>query len=123
MDQRIVSSIEEAMAARGLKHVAKGGDLRVNFHIAVSEQAQYISWSDGFPGWGYWGWGWGGGFTTTTVIPYYEGTLVINMVDANHNQLVFQGASTQTVSSRPSRNSRKLAKAVNEVFEKFPPQM
>jgi hypothetical protein len=45
------------------------------------------------------------------------------MVDANQKKLVFQGTSTQTISSRPERNSRKLAKAVNEIFEKYPPRL
>jgi hypothetical protein len=44
------------------------------------------------------------------------------MVDAKQNQLVFQGTSTQAVSTRPERNSKKLAKAVNEIFEKYPPR-
>src|SRR5262249_42712589 len=74
VDQRIAAYIEEAMAARGLKRVQSGGDLRVNYNIVVTEQPEYITWTDGFPGWGYAGWGWGGGFATTTFIPYYEGT-------------------------------------------------
>ena len=128
MDERIVSFIDEALAARGLKRVTAGGDLLISYHVQVTELPQYTTFADG-PGWGWggaWGWGWGPGwgtgFATTTVQIIYQGTLVIDMVDAHHKQLVFQGTSTQTVSSRPERNTRKLAKAVNEVFERYPPR-
>jgi hypothetical protein len=48
--------------------------------------------------------------------------LVVDMVDTKQNKVVFEGTSTQMVSSRPERNTKKLAKAVSEVFEKYPPQ-
>ena len=119
MRERIAGLIEEALAARGFKRVATGGDVLINYGIQVTEHPEFITFYDGGPGWG---WGWGSGFSTTTVQTIYEGTLVVDMVDANQKKLVFQGTSTQTISSRPERNTRKLAKAVNEIFEKYPPQ-
>jgi hypothetical protein len=121
MSERIAGDIEEALAAKGLKRVASGGDLLVSYGVAVKEVPQFTTFYDG-PGWG-WGWGWPGGFATTTVQTIYEGTLVLNMVDARRKQLVFQGTSTETISSRPAKNTRKMAKAVNEIFEKYPPQL
>jgi hypothetical protein len=128
MEQRIASFIEEALACRGLKRVTKGGDLLVSYHVTVTEQPQYVTFSDwsGAPI-GYWGWGWGwspwvSSYSVTTLQPFFEGTLVIDVVDANRNKLVFQGTSTQAVSSRPKKNTEKLAKAVNRIMAKFPPQ-
>jgi hypothetical protein len=118
MDERVVSFIDQALVARGLKRVTTGGDLLISYHVKVTEQPQYITYDDG-PGWG---WGWGSGFATTTVQIIYLGTLVIDMVDEHQKQLVFQGTSTQTISSRPEKNTKKLAKAVNEVFERYPPR-
>jgi hypothetical protein len=130
MDERIVSSIDEALGARGLKRVAAGGDLLVSYQVQVTELPQYTTFADGWGWGGGWGggwgpgWGpaWGTGFATTTVQIIYQGTLVIDMVDAHHKQLVFQGTSTQAVSSHPEKNTRKLAKAVNEVLERYPPR-
>jgi hypothetical protein len=121
MRERIASDIEEVLAAKGLKRVATGGDLLVSYDMAVKEVPQFTTFYDG-PGWG-WGWGWAGGFSTTTVQTIYEGTLVLNVVDARRKQLVFEGTSTETISSKPEKNTRKLAKAVNEIFEKYPPQL
>jgi hypothetical protein len=131
MQERVTVFIDEALAARGLKRVTKGGDLLISYRINVTEQpvlSTFYSgagpgWASGWgSGWG-WGWGWGSGVATTTLQTYYEGTLVINMMDPKDNQLVFQGTSTQAVSSRPQKNTKKLAKAVNEVFERFPPRL
>ena len=120
MRARISGLIEEALAARGFKRVEKGGDLLIGYGIQVTERPQFTTFYDGGgPGWG---WGWGSGFSTTTVQIIYEGTLVVDMVDGNQKKLVFQGTSTQTISSRQERNTKKLAKAVNEIFEKYPPQ-
>jgi len=56
-----------------------------------------------------------------TVRVIREGTLVIDMVDAKQH-LVFEGILTQTISSRPEKNVKKLAKAVSEVLDKYPPR-
>jgi hypothetical protein len=120
MQERVVGFIDEALSARGFKRVTTGGDLLVNWGINVTELPQFTSFSNGAgPGWG---WGWGSGFSTTNVQISYEGTLVIDIVDPQKKQLVFQGTSAQAISSRPEKNTKKLAKAVNEVFEKYPPR-
>jgi Domain of unknown function (DUF4136) len=118
MQERIAGFIEEALAARGYKRVTTGGDLLISYGMNITEQPQFTTFSDGAG----WGWGWDGGISTTTVEVIYEGTLVVDMVDANQNKLVFQGLSTQAISSRPEKNTQKLAKAVNKIFEKYPPR-
>jgi hypothetical protein len=119
MASRIAQYIEEAMAARGVKHVAKGGDLLIDYRMNVTERPQFVTFSDGV---GPVGMGWGNSFYTTTVEYTYEGTLIIDLVDARQNMLVFQGASSQSVSSRPEKNTKKLLKAVNEVIGRYPPK-
>jgi hypothetical protein len=114
MQERIVGFIDEALGARGLKRVNSGGDLLIDYRVDVSEQPVVTTFGDG--------WGWDGGVSTTTVQYFYEGTLIVDLIDANRNQLVFQGASSHQISSRPERNTRRLARAVNEVFEKYPPR-
>jgi hypothetical protein len=121
MRDRITGFIEEALAARGLKRVATGGDLLVSYRVTVQEQPQFVTFSDGFaPGWG-WDWGWESGISTTTVQTFYDGTLMIDVMDAGHKKLVFQGTSTQEISSRPEKNTQRLLKAVNSIFGKYPP--
>src|SRR5215471_3973090 len=115
MHERIVSFVDEALAARGLKRVPAGGDLLVGFQMNVSAQQQFTTVGSG--------WGWGSNFSTTTEQTIWIGTLVVNLTDPHQQQLVFQGVSSATISSRPQRNSRRLQKAVNKIFEKYPPQL
>jgi hypothetical protein len=138
MRERITSFVEEALAAKRYTRVEKDGDLLVHYQVNVTEQPQFITFTDSIgPGWGWgsaawvgpgWagaGWvgpGWGSGtaFTTTQLISM--GTLVVDLKDARQNQLVFQGVSTSTISSRPEKNIRRLRRGINEMFEKYPPQ-
>lgn len=113
MQERIVGFIEEALAARGLKRVPNGGDLVINYGINVTAEPEFITFGDG-------AWGWGSSVSVTTVETIYKGMLVVDMVDAYQKKLVFQGTSTQEISSRPQKNTKKLAKAVNEIFKRYP---
>jgi len=118
MVQRITGFVEEALAAKHLKRVDNGGDLLIRFRMSVQEQENFITYTDGF---GF-DWDWGGGISTTIVEPVLLGTLTLDMVDARRDQLVFQGVSTESISSKPEKNTKKLARAVHKIFEKYPPR-
>lgn len=117
MRERIAEFIEEALAAKGFRRVESGEDLVVSYQFNVTGEPMYTTFGDG------WGQGWGSGISITTTETIYRGTLVVDMTDAHQKQLVFQGVSTQMISSRPTKNTKKLAKAVEEIFEKYPPQI
>jgi Domain of unknown function (DUF4136) len=120
MQQRIAGFIEEAMGARGLKRVTTGGDLLISFHVDVSEEPFYTTIDNWGPDWG---WAGGTGISTTQVQTIYRGSLVIDMVDAYKNQLVFEGIATHGLSSKPARNTRRLSNAVNDILGKYPPAL
>jgi hypothetical protein len=123
MHDRIVGMVEEALAAKRLTRVNQGGDIIVEYQVNVTEQPQFTTFTDGFgPGWGG-GWdGWGSSISTTTTQTILMGTLVVNMTDSRKRQLIFQGTSTDTVSSRPAKNTKRFKKGVEEMFEKYPPR-
>jgi hypothetical protein len=118
MQLRVVSFVEEALAARRLRRVETGGDLLVNFQMDVHEEKVFTTIADS----NGWGWGWGSTFATTTAQTITLGTLTVDVVDSHRNRLVFEGVSTTPVSSKPAHNTKRLAKAVNEIFEKYPPR-
>jgi hypothetical protein len=130
VEQRIISSVDETLAKKGLKRVDSGGDLDVAYQTSVTKKTQLTTMSSGMGGgWGpgpRWGRGWGGGMgsgistTTSSTIPV--GTLVIDMLDPSAKQLVFRGIATDTLSSKPEANTKKMAKAVDKIFEKYPPK-
>lgn len=134
MQQRIVRFVEEALSAKGLARTERTPDILVAYRMTVSEEPHYITYSDSIgPAWGWgdwgccgwgssWGGGWGNSISTTTTQVIRVGTLAIEMTDAHQNQLVFEGLSTATISSKAEKNIKRLQKGVNEIFEKYPPR-
>jgi hypothetical protein len=122
MQLRVIGFVEEALAAKRLRRVETGGDLLVNFGMDVRQEKVYTTFAD-TTGFG-WGWGWGPGTTmaTTTAQVITLGTLTVDLVDSHRNRLVFQGVSTAPISSKPAHTTKRLAKSVNEIFEKYPPR-
>jgi hypothetical protein len=133
MQERIMRFVEEALAAKQFTRVETGGDLLVGYAMRVSAEPQFTTFTDAAgPGWGWsgWGWvgpgccgwGWGSAFSSTTTQTIWAGTLVVSMTDAREKQLVFQGVSTDTVSSKAEKNTKRLQKGISEIFEKYPPR-
>ena len=117
---RIVDSVNEQLAARGLQLVSSGADLYVSASMAVRQVPVYNTYYDG--GWG-WGWGWGGtGFATTYVQTYLEGTTTVNLIDAGSERAVWQGTATGGVSHNPAKVAKKNSKVIADMFEKYPPR-
>jgi hypothetical protein len=59
---------------------------------------------------------------TTTVENYKEGTLVVDMFDANTKKLLWRGNATDTLSDKSDKNIKKLDKSVEKMFKDFPPK-
>jgi len=138
MQGRIVSFVGEALAAKRFTRVATGGDLLVGYDVRVTAEPEFTTFSDvagpgwgwgglgwggwGWTGWGCCGWGWGNGFSTTTTQTHWIGTLVVSLTDARQKQLIFQGVSTDTISSKAEKNTKRFHKGIQEMFEKYPPK-
>lgn len=121
---RITGAVDSALAAKGMQRVASGGDLQVSAFGRTTERDTLQTFYDGFPGWG-WRAGWWGGMgstATTEVIPERVGNLMVDVFDGQTKQLVFRGEASDTVSDKPEKNEKKVEKAVDEMFKKFPPK-
>jgi hypothetical protein len=137
MRERIVGFVEEALAAHQFKRVETDADLLVGYAMRVAAEPRFTTFTDaagpgwGWGGWGWmgpgccgWGWGgaWGSAFSVTTTQTIWVSTLVVSMTDARQGQLIFQGVSSDTISSKAERNSKRLQKGICEMFEKYPPR-
>lgn len=129
VSDRVREQIRAAMAARGYRYAAEGGDLQVNFYVDVRERTDVWSVPRSDTQWIY-------SYGTRTFIPisvwyeepvvgtYRERTLTVDLVDGRRNRLVWTGAA-----SAPERRSRtaeqKLAAvdaAIGGIFAKYPHQ-
>ena len=59
---------------------------------------------------------------TTTIDRVPVGTLIVDMYDTNSKQLIWRGEAQDQMSDKPEKDTKKLEKAVDKMFEKFPPR-
>jgi hypothetical protein len=59
---------------------------------------------------------------TTTVDRIPIGTLVVDIYDTSSKQLLWRGLAHDQLSDKPNKDTKKLEKAVDKLFDKFPPR-
>ena len=123
MVDRIETAVNADLASKGWKYVKSGGDVSI-IAIEITQNQQTLNtFYDGFGGgWGWRGWG-GGGFgeATTTTDVYQVGTLVVDLFDGKTKKLIWRGSSSDTLSNNSEKNIKNLDKAVQKMFQHFPP--
>ena len=104
-------------------------DLVINFTGKIEEKTDVESVPAPYygPGWGYGGFygapygGWGGVGTQVTTRRYNVGTLVMDIVDREKRQAVFQGSVSDVVTKEMMENREAaITGAVNRIFASYP---
>jgi len=113
-EDRLHAGVDARLSGRGLAMNTTAPDVFVTTHVTTKERQELI-----VSGYGYGAW-WGGGYGTATVDTYVEGTLVVDLYDAKTKKMVWRGVATATASDKPTKNAKKMAKALDKMFEKFP---
>jgi len=88
-DQRIIDAVNQQLQAKGFQLVQSNPQLWVVYSNSIKKDQQVVGTGYNMgPAWG-WGYGWGGP-TTTTYQTYTtkEGTLIVEIADANGRQLL-----------------------------------
>ena len=125
VQQAIVDSIDQAMAAKGLTKLTEGADVTVVYFGAANTDTQigYPSWSNGM----------GSGASTGIAVgtqswPVHKGTLVVDLVDGKTKNSVWRGTATSILKDGPTGNAAKdaqrvaepIRKSVDKMFKQFP---
>ena len=124
VDGRIRSALSENLIAKGYSQEAPGAaDLEVTYYTSLSSQMRVYSTGWGY-GWGYgarWGYGYSywPGWNTTNVSTYLEGTIIVDIIDHEKNQLVWRGVATSALSKKSS-SEEKINQTVTRVLSTFP---
>jgi len=120
-EPRIRDAVDRDLKAKGWQQVPSGGDVTVTAVLVKKDKAEYTTFYDGLGG--GWRWrGWGSSMATTTVENIPVGTLVVDIYDSNSQQLVWRGLAHEQLSDKPEKDTQKLQKAVDKMFDKFPPR-
>ena len=103
---RIKSAVDEALAAKGWRQVASGGDVSLTA-TEITEEQQILNNHDDL---------------ISTTETYQVGSLVVEMFDTRTAKLIWRGSSSDTLSSKPDKNIKNLDKGVQKMFKNFPPE-
>jgi hypothetical protein len=113
--QRIVAAIDAQLAAKGWNKVDSDPDLVVMYHVATDQQKS-LNWQN------YGGWGRFGGMGSAQVDTVITGQLKVDLADYKAKQFLWRGTATDTLSSDPQKNAKKIDKAVTKMFQKLTPK-
>lgn len=118
--KRILRAIEANLTAQGMTK-SKNPDLLISIFTETRENVNIYQNNFGY-GWGWnpYFWGAGGGNTVSRNV---EGTLYIDLIDAEQNELVWQGLGTGILSLDMDKKQEKINEIVQKILEKYPPQL
>ena len=126
--QILQNAASREMESRGYTK-ADNADLLINFKGKIEEKTDIESTPAPMygAGWGYRGWygapygAYGYGGTEVSTRRYNVGTLVMDIVDREKKQVVFQGGAEQVVSKKMLEDRETLLNgAVASIFAKYP---
>lgn len=116
---RIKSAVDASLAAKGWREVASGGDVSLTATEIAQNQQILNTYYDNFGRSRRFG---GFGDATTTTDYYQVGSLVVDVYDSQTKKLIWQGSSSDTLSSKADKNIKNLDKSVQKMFKHFPPE-
>jgi len=128
--QALEAAATREMVARGYTLAAENPDLLINFNGKLEDRTDVQSVPGPMygPTWGYGGWygapygGWGVAASPQVTTRHYQvGTLVMDIVDRERRQVVFQAGIERTITKEMQQNRDKaLDAAVVRLFSAYP---
>lgn len=110
-DQRIVDHIDSVMAINGIFRDDYEPDLFITYYGSAEESFEIT-----------------GGYRAdwqasgaVTVQDHVAGTLVVDIVDVDENQVIWRAIATAAVHRDPKKNRQIVENALSKMFNSFPP--
>ena len=131
--RRILRAIEAELMAKGFVK-SETPDVLISLFTKSQQRVDVYNnaWGMGAWGWGGWGpWGmggfgpgWGWGWNNQPMVSTsIEGTLYIDLIDANKKELIWQGMGTGFLSRNMDKKEARIQEFVTKIMEKYPPGM
>jgi hypothetical protein len=111
--KRISQALDAEMQARGYVRRDTDADLIIKAQTDVRDRQSTQNYN---PGWGYWAW-YGGNSQTRT---YEQSRLIINFIDGQTNQLVWQGWATGEDKKSPKDREDAIRNQVYRIMKQYP---
>jgi len=120
LDEMIKSAADAQLAAKGMTHAAENPDVLLIYHKGLDQRIDVHGWGYTYPGYSYvW---WQG--TRVDTYDYRMGTLILDIVDAKTQVLVWRGTTTKVIDemARPEEREANLKAIMRQLFTKYPPK-
>jgi hypothetical protein len=121
---RIVAAVDRQLAAKRLAQVdsTRSPDVLVIYRVALTEDLEVNGYDNRGAGpYGLGGWGGGPSWARLERVPV--GTLVVAIMDAKTRSMVWRSAVSKDLNlgDNPEKWEKKLNKAVEKMFKRYPP--
>ncbi|MCK5442768.1 MAG: DUF4136 domain-containing protein [Maribacter sp.] len=123
--KRILKAIDAEMSSRGMTK-SQNPDILISIFTKEREQVDvYTNYWGGRYGWGWSPWYWGPGYhgNGTSVSTRTQGSLYIDLIDAENKELVWQGKGIGTLSNTKNiaKKEERIREFVTEILQQYPP--
>lgn len=122
---RIANAIKKEMIAKGYVESSDNPDILVNSVVVVEEKVavttstNYYGYGGYYRPYGYWGYP-SGASTDVSTYEYKDGTMIIDIVDAKTEKLVWEGVGTKELKSNQKDPEEAIGYAVYKIMTNFP---
>lgn len=116
--ERVQNAVDGQLVARGFRRLTSGTpDFWVAYHIIATDKTEIIT-DDG--AYGYYGRYYNRSIYT---LEFVEGTLVIDVIDAETNKVMWRGWATKALDDDPNPDAVAMyvKRAVKKILKNFPP--
>ena len=132
MDLYLRNAIRQSLSNQGLRYDTSDPDLKVAYDVAVDTEVAVntnYTYPPGFGyGYSYWyGYRYNYGFsrfptTYKTINQYREGTVVVDLINPDTNELVWRGIGEAAVDMRGDIDQERINTIVMDILEEYPPK-
>ena len=123
-ERRVLAAVVAQMETRGY---TQGEDPELLIQINIRKRReQKVSTTTVYSGYTYggyyhsYGWSSGSGVTYTDVENYTEGTLSINLIDKEKNELIWESNAKSVMQNRANVTEQQINVIIRQMFAKFP---
>jgi Domain of unknown function (DUF4136) len=115
-DKRIKKAVEVQFQIKGIQYTPENPDLRIHYHIIVDNRSAVRPAAYGYYYSPYWM------RNQYDVYQYREGTLIIDLMDAKNNNLIWRGWGTEVLNTNDiDLTEAEINDAVYKILKEFPP--
>jgi len=119
--KRLEHMVDEQLTLKGLRQVSleQHPDLLVHYWVGVVEKQRVETMA---PAAGAGVWRGGYGYRNVTTYEYKEGTLVVDLVEAGKNELVWRASVVAILGDNADRNMEQAGQGIAKAFQGYPPE-